>query len=402
MIYFSILIYLFYNSLKFEIIKSRKKIFLFTIILVFILAFNYKMGSDWLNYQRIYDIEIRNYTIKNIIFNNPFSQERGYLLLNILGKKLGLNYEIFMGIILSFNIIILLKIGRLKAKNIYFFIFIILTKYILIASLEPTVRQFLATSIITFGYKYIEEKNLKKYLLCIILAMQFHISAILGVCIYFLENFNITIKKVILLLIFFPLLIKIIPTGIEIVSNFIPEIQKYNKYFTSDYFRYGVSISRSLLGNIYHFVLMILYLYFIFFSNAKKQKNYIKNMAIVYILIEYFKNILPILDRLESYFILGFAISMSYIGSMKYNKKKVGIIFLFLIYLIMINELINNLYGKELNKKRYGEYKNYFIELILEKTNKNFQEKSYNYEKEIKKMIEEENNKRMLVLKGRM
>mgnify|MGYP005887058437 CR=1 FL=1 len=401
MFYLMIYLFLLYNSILFEIAKKRKKIVLIVSILIFILAFSYQMGIDWTNYQRIYDIRIISYDFKDIIFNNPFREERGYILLNLIGKKIGLNYEIFMGILLSFCIIFISKVGEKKARNIYIFIFLIVFKYLLVASLEPTIRQLLAVSIIALGYKYIEKKNLLKYLLCVILAMQFHSSAILGIGIYFLDKINLALKKVVFLIILFPIFLKILPISLEMISNFIPSIGRFSRYFTS--LRYGMSISRSLLGNIYNLGIMILYLYFIFFSDAKKQKNYIKNMAIIYILISYFQNQLPILYRVKEYFVLGFSISMSYIGSttifnrkVKYNKKGIGIIFIVLIYLIMAREIINSLYGSELNRERYGNYKNYFIELILGRDKKNFQEKKSGYERLIRNMVEEQNKSQLL------
>ena len=393
MVYLIGFIILFCKSLMGET-KKYKKINIFILgFIVFILSFNYQMGIDWTNYQRLYDIRIIPYNFKDVFFNNPFHQEKGYILLNLIGKKIGINYEIFIGILLSFCIICILKIGEKRANNIYIFIYIIIVKYMLIASLEPTIRQFLAVSIIALGFRYIEEKKMIKYLLYIILAMQFHSSAIIGIVIYFFNKVNITIKKVVFIAIFFPLILKILPISIEIISNFIPAIEKFSSYFYN--LRYGASISRSLLGNIYSLGIMILYLYFIFFSDARKQKNYIKNMAIVYIIITYFQNQLPILYRLKEYFVLGFAISMSYVGSttifnykLKYNLR---IIFIILVYLIMTGEIVNILYGDELNKKRYGEYKNYFIELLLGKTKETFQEKSYKYEKEIRDMVDEQN-----------
>lgn len=403
MVYFSIFFIIFYNSLIYEVHPKRKYLILIISMIVFILAFNYQMGSDWLSYQRIYDIRITPYEFKDIIFNNPFHQEKGYILLNLIGKKLRLNYESFMGLLLSFSIISILKIGVKKASNSYIFVFVIIVKYMLIASLEPTIRQFLAISIIVLSYKYIEEKKMIKYLLCILIAMQFHSSAIIGVIIYFLDKINITLKKVIILIIFFSLTLKILPTIVEIISTFIPIIRRFNGYFTS--LRYGISNSRSLLGNIYSLGIMTLYLYSIFFSEAKKQKNYIKNMAIIYIVISYFQNQLPILYRVQEYFVIGFAISMSFIGSTTifnykiiYNKKRIGVIFVFLLYLIMTRETVSNIYGSELNKKRYGEYKNYFIELLRGRTKENFQEKSHKYEKEIKSMVDEQNrNKNQLL-----
>ena len=406
MVYFSIFFIIFYNSLIYEIHPKRKYLILIISMIVFILAFNYQMGSDWLNYQRIYEIKIVPYEFKEILSNNPFREERGYILLNLLGRKLGLNYEIFMGILLSFSIICILKIGMKRANNIYIFIYIIILKYILIASLEPTIRQFLAVSIITLGYSYIEEKKIVKYLLCIILAVQFHSSAIVGIILYFLDRVNITLKKVIFLMLLFPIFLKLIPISLEIISTFIPSVERFSAYFTN--IRYGVSISRGLLRNIYNFGLMILYLYFLFFSDAKKQKNYIKNMAIIYILIGYFQNQLPILFRVQEYFVIGFAISMSYIGSgtifnrkIKYNKKKNGLSFVFLVYLIMTREVVNNIYGNELNKKRYGEYKNYFIELILGRAKENFQEKRSGYERLIRNIVEEQDRKKRQLLMER-
>lgn len=406
MIYFSIFFIIFYNSLMYEVYKKRKRVILILSLIVFILAFNYQMGSDWLNYQRIYDIRITPYEFKDIIFNNPFHQEKGYILLNLVGKKLRLNYESFMGLLLSFSIISILKIGIKKASNSYIFIFVIIIKYVLIASLEPTIRQFLAISIIGLSYKYIEEKKMIKYLLCILIAMQFHSSAIIGIILYFLDKINITLKKTIFLIIFFPIFFKIIPISLDIISNFIPNISRFSGYFTS--LRYGMSNSRSLLGNIYSLGIMIVYLYFIFFSDAQKQRNYIKNMAIIYIIIGYFQNQLPILYRVQEYFVIGFAISMSFIGSTTifnykiiYNKRRIGVIFIFLLYLIMTRETVSNIYGSELNKKRYGEYKNYFIELLLGRTKETFQEKSYKYEKEIKSMVDEQNRNKSQLLRER-
>ena len=107
---------------------------------------------------------------------------------------------------------------------------------------------------------------------------------------------------------------------------------------------------------------------------------------------------MPILYRVQEYFILGFAISISYIGSTTifnkkiiYNNRGIGIFFICFIYLITSWERVNSLYATELNRMRYGNYKNYFIELILGRAKKNFQEKSSEYEKLIINMLEKQN-----------
>ena len=124
MVYLIGFIILFCKSLMGET-KKYKKINIFILgFIVFILSFNYQMGIDWTNYQRLYDIRIIPYNFKDVFFNNPFHQEKGYILLNLIGKKIGINYEIFIGILLSFCIICILKIGEKRANNIYIFIYI--------------------------------------------------------------------------------------------------------------------------------------------------------------------------------------------------------------------------------------------------------------------------------------
>lgn len=405
MIFLTIYLFLLYKSIIFEINKRKKTMFIIISIITFILAFNYQMGIDWTNYQKIYDLKISDFELKDIIFNNSFREEKGYLVLNILGNKLGLNYEVFMGILLSFCIVTLLNLGKKYSRNIFLFIGVILGKYLLAASLEPTIRQLLAVSIIALGYKYIERKSLINYLFCVILAMQFHSSAIIGIGIYFLDKINITIKKSIFIILIFPIILKILPEVLEIVSSFIPTIGRFNNYFNN--IRYGIGFSRNLLGNISRLGIMFLYLYFIFFSDMKNQKKYIKNTAIFYIIISYFSNQLPILYRVQEYFIFSFAISLSYVGSttifdkkIKICKKEIGLVFVCLIYIIIIRGTFQTFYGSEVNREKYGRYKNYFIELVLGKTSKNFREKSLEYEKKIKSIILDQNKQKEINLRN--
>lgn len=405
MIFLTIYLFLLYKSIIFEINKRKKTMFIIISIITFILAFNYQMGIDWTNYQKIYDLKISDFELKDIIFNNSFREEKGYLVLNILGNKLGLNYEVFMGILLSFCIVTLLNLGKKYSRNIFLFIGVILGKYLLAASLEPTIRQLLAVSIIALGYKYIERKSLINYLFYVILAMQFHSSAIIGIGIYFLDKINITIKKSIFIILIFPIILKILPEVLEIVSSFIPTIGRFNNYFNN--IRYGIGFSRNLLGNISRLGIMFLYLYFIFFSDMKNQKKYIKNTAIFYIIISYFSNQLPILYRVQEYFIFSFAISLSYVGSttifdkkIKICKKEIGLVFVCLIYIIIIRGTFQTFYGSEVNREKYGRYKNYFIELVLGKTSKNFREKSLEYEKKIKSIILDQNKQKEINLRN--
>ena len=398
MIYFFIFITLFILSIKNEN-KKRDKIFkLVVYFIIFILAFNYKMGTDWLAYQEYYDIKILNYSFKDIILNNPFREERGYIFLNFLGNKLGLNYEFFMAILISFCVINILKVGIKRSKNYYIFTLIIFVQYLLIASLEPTIRQFITVTLTVIGYRYIERKEPLKYFLIILIAIQFHTSAILGVIIYFLNKIDINKKRLFLLIAFIFTIIKILPFIFKSASNIISNryVNMYLNYF-NDIF-YGMSKNRLIKGNIFIFIITLIYLYIVFFAydNSKNKKVYIKNAALIYIVCNYFQNILPILYRVQEYFIVPFAITLSYSSQITFFNKKIifykdiykyfVIIFINILFLFIFMEKI---YNSELNKIRYGDYKNYFIEKIKGNVTNNFKEKKKGYEENIKKLLNE-------------
>ena len=68
MVYLIGFIILFCKSLMGET-KKYKKINLFILgSIVFLLAFNYQMGVDWTNYQKIYEVSIIPYDFKDIYY----------------------------------------------------------------------------------------------------------------------------------------------------------------------------------------------------------------------------------------------------------------------------------------------------------------------------------------------
>ena len=385
MIYLMIISWLLFNSFY----DLKKKEYFICFIMLF-LSFSYEMGTDWVNYQDIYE----NHNFKDV--------EIGYVLLNILGKKLNLSYEIFMGILIFLSSFILLKIISKYSRNEYIYYFIILTKYLLVASFEPTIRQLLAVTIITLGYKKIDNKNFFQYCIYVFLAFLFHKSAIIGIIIYFIDNINLNMKKIISLFLLFPFIIKIIPMILQGLINFLPMFQRYSNYFQNIY--YSKEISLNLYLNLYIIFTTILLLFFIqyYYDKYNFKKKYIKNMAILYIIIGFYLNKLPILYRVQEYFIIGLAIGLSYIGGRKYcyitRNKKINLKYLSIIILYIDISLyfFINFYSNPLNRLRYGEYKNYFIEIMKGDTKNNFYKKKEEYNKKIYPLIRENRKEREL------
>ena len=189
------------------------------------------------------------------------------------------------------------------------------------------------------------------------------------------------------------------PTIFKIFLKYSSSLSRYSYYFNS--IKYGISQQRSILGNIYNLIILCGYIYIIFYcyQYSKKKSDLYKNMAVIYALVGYFQNLLPIFYRVNLYFTLGFSVCMGSVAKLhtpnnkiiKINHKKIGFLFIIILYFPFILGF-SRILLTELNKVRYLNYKNYFIEMVKGTLKKDFKEKRNGYEKIIEKLIEKENN----------
>ena len=389
--YLTLFLVLFYHSIKYEFMYKEKRNWkrFIVFVVIFLLAFSYQMGTDWLNYQYFYDYDVPNIKLNNLFsnFQFMFSSEKGFVLLNILFYNLGFNYELFTGIVIGSCLFLILNFIEKKSDNFYFSFFLSIVMFLFGYSLEPVLRQLIALALIITGFKYIEKRCFFKYLLIIILAVQFHLSAFIAIFFYFLEKIKLNKKRA--FLIFLEL------------SHIFPKLLKYEYYFFSSY--YGLARSRTILGELYHIIIIVIYGYIIFYSYnfSPRKKNYIKNMALFYIIIYYFNNMIPILYRVSDYFVVGFIISLASLKFIrlpngkiiKLKKRPIGCIIIIIFYFLFLLYFWKESYSTKLNRYRYGEYKNYFIEMINGTLKKDFYEKSEEYKKNIEILLNEEREK---------
>ena len=403
--YFIIFFILLYFSIKYEFIykeKRRWKKFIIFII-IFIFAFSYQMGTDWINYQYFYDCEVPYMGLSDLYNKSTmFSSEKAFVLLNILFYNLGFSYELFIGVVISFSLFIILKFIEERADNFYFSFFLSIVIFLFGYSLEPVLRQLIALSLIVIGFKYIEKRCFFKYLFIIILAVQFHLSAFIALPLYFLEKVKLSKKKFLFILLGVYVSILLVSNIFLELTSIFPKLLKYEHYFLSS--RYGLSRNRSILGEIYHIILVMVYVYIIFYGYnfSKRKKNYLKNMALFYVIIDYFNNIFPILYRVSHYFVIGFVISLGTIKFIKLPNKKaiklgrrsISYILIIFLYIPFLLDAWKEIYGTKLNIYRYGNYKNYFVEMINGRLKNNFYEKSEEYRKNIENFLNEEDKER--------
>lgn len=386
-IYLIMFIYFFINIVQNKKITKFGYIFLQSFMIIF-LSFTYKMGGDWINYQNLYN------NIENIDIFKYKQIEVGYSLYNLVMKKVfGFNYEIFMGITIGICVYILLRELKKKVSNYYLAVFLFFSLYLYQACFEPVVRQLIATTILIYSLKYIEEKKLLKYVIFMILAATFHRAAILFIGIYFLDKMNFKLRNI-----FFLIVIGFVATEntriiLDLLTNIVPSLSKFKIYLDNELYGLKKADYKILIKTL---VRVSIFLYIIFYSYQFSffKKNYIKNSAIISCILLIFIKKFYILYRINNYLLFFFAISLSFVGELKLkNNKKLkygNIIFPTLILFVFSLQYYKIITGNSYAIYKYGNYKNYFIELLKGNILENDETKIKNYMKGIEASLKKD------------
>ena len=396
MIYFILSFLLFINSLYYEIFKKKKQKKILMILIIFIFSFSYKMGTDWIEYQAFYENIIPNTRISDLFLSGNFyfyGFEKGFVLVNMFFYNLGFNYEISSGILIAVSLYIIFNFTIKKAENYYISFYTLIVFCLFTVCLEPVLRQLIAMAIVILSFKSLEEKKFLKYCFLIGVATFFHFSAIICLLFYFFNNIQIKQKKFIILFVGSYIFLMILPIVVQKLSNISPIFLKYTNYLFNE--KYGSARNRGIVAQSIQVILVLFYSHLIFsgYNFSSLKRNYLKNMGLIYIVINFLGNMLPLIHRFSYYFIVGFAISISAISNLnpmlsKRRMRSKKIFVLIFIYSIFTLLLYKQVYKSPLNIYRYSNYKNYFIELIKGNLDKNFYEKSNEYKRHIDNLIE--------------
>lgn len=259
--YFSLILYLVIYIISSILISKgiKRKNSIFILLGIFILiifaGIRYDVGTDYINYKYMYD----KFSNKDFleIFNSKI--DKGFLLIIKISSLIG-NEILFFS--LSSFLIVIPFIYSLKMK--YRYICIPLTIFLFLITIFTSgmniIRQAIATSIIFYSFNYIFEKRFFKYIVFLILAVSFHITAVITFPLYFLWNKKtnkINKKRAIFIILCYILIPFSFNLSIKIFS-FIPEFSRFQSY--NNIGRLGLNLSFFLnLG-----------LFLILFFNRKK------------------------------------------------------------------------------------------------------------------------------------
>lgn len=163
------------GSAQIKINKESRIISLILLSLVFSIVFGmrWRFGTDYPTYLRIF---LLNDT-------GPYKSEWLFKFINDCLYEFNVHYWIYFGIAAFIQIFLLFYTLKNEA---YLWVFLILSLFggLFFFDWMNGMRQELASCVMLFGTNYIIKKDPLKYLLCIIIATGFHISALIFLLMY--------------------------------------------------------------------------------------------------------------------------------------------------------------------------------------------------------------------------
>ncbi len=343
----SLFLYLFVfliSTCCFSLYKNRylgKIGILFAIMLPSLLAgFRYYVGTDYGTYYYCFSElnKVSYYWILTDSFH--MNMERGFLVTSkfvadLLGAKATFGFYSF--IIISIFILTIIKQYEkynLTLCYLFFLITINLSSYNIL-------RQEVALVILFWGFKYIFNKNIFKYGLIVLLACQFHTTALLAVPLYFLwSNKRGGEVKFSLQVIYYIIALVIVIFGQNMFSFLVG---------TSDNFylqKYSAYLNEYESDNRSFYLKLMLSVFFI--SLINKYKNYdtrlclFVNAYILGMIFEYSGFYSPFLKRIGDYYSqfsgLMLLVTLPFLFHIRFNRlvlKLCVLIYVFSLFFIV-------------------------------------------------------------------
>lgn len=154
------------------------------VLLAIIYCGGYMTGSDWRTYELLYE---------SADFNKfgLYNAEKGFYIYMCLFKTFGFNFFPFL-IISKFIVFLLIYKFLLKySENFYFSVFIFLSMIgigAIFIFIDNPLRFMLAFGIVVSSLKHLLSKSFLKFLILILVASSFHISALILIPVFFLSK----------------------------------------------------------------------------------------------------------------------------------------------------------------------------------------------------------------------
>jgi len=331
--------------------KFRNNITYFLLILLsFIVCFGYMTGSDWKTYELMYDDQAIDERM-----------EVGYVLLNNTLSIIIKDFFVYLGLLKVAVFLIMCKLALRSKANIPIFVMLLLSFGGFYLFIDNPLRNFLAIGFCVLSCKYIVREDLIRYILCILIACSFHLSALIFIPAYWLSTIKIKSKWLFVIYITFFIVFSTQSFLLDFINSIFGSFsffnEKFAEYIDSDLYGTGKSIS---FGNVFNIALLIVIL-----RNRKQivsssiYGNLIFSFSYYYFLLYRFGASFSIFTRLQLYFVVFFSISLSVIFIKEYSTLYKRILLLIIgVYCVLIVNLTVT------SSEKYIPYSNYILYTI--------------------------------------
>jgi hypothetical protein len=282
LLFFILLIFSLYN--EFSSNSYNKYLFATLIAVVFIVfgGLRDNVGQDWNAYFDIYN-KIKNF---EDIFTNR--QEKGYLFFVYLFNLLSLNFNVFILFLFSLSFVLKYNVIKKYSTNIQLSLLIYFYTVFLIYDLNG-IRQGVALSLIFISINSIIERKLHVFLLLLLCASLFHMSALVFFPFYYLYNIKINnkvivITTVVVLILSIPLRNLILSSSLVQGLLALDQLNHYSVYVTSNDYVQNVSIISAATFQR----LFIFFSFLFFYENidaSENVKRFLKNVYFLSVLL---------------------------------------------------------------------------------------------------------------------
>lgn len=211
------------------------------IIMIALPVLSYEMGSDIQRYAEQYE-----YNVKPIyIFTfEDFRYEPIFCIMESLFKTIGLKWFVVYAIIIGFVNSAIFIFGKRYVKNFFLFVLLYFLLHFYEMNFEP-IRQSIAMGIFLLSIHHLEENKKVKYLVCILVAIGFHISSVFALILPFVKG--VRFNRWSYLAIFFVFVIGNIVnrhfSDVVMLTSLIGSEEYYGQYLQSDFVNHQLNVN---------------------------------------------------------------------------------------------------------------------------------------------------------------
>ncbi|MEG2761129.1 MAG: EpsG family protein [Mucinivorans sp.] len=299
------------------IYQKRKNVLFFISYLMLMLTagLRYETGGDWTSYTEIFNtIEPVDQVLagNRQYFDWMAGLETGYRYLNSIVKFIVPNVQLLFFIVAIIISTFIFK--GIKQYCSYPILGVLIYFGILFFALDMIVlRQGIAAALVFWGYKYIEDKKFWKFLIICCVASLFHVSALIGILVYFVARPRYPSWLLITLGVAFVgvLVFHIKWMGdiaVHLLSTQIDEgvAEKIVTYTQKDVYAVSRGITLGLLVNIIVFAVLMIRR-----KSLENQKhfNLFLNLFVIYLFVYCcLSEFVEVGNRLKYYFMISFVV----------------------------------------------------------------------------------------------